>query len=137
MAIKQTRPYEESLYDGSLDPSNVMIVVDFSGWSRPKRYALESIGVASGGGGTSQIETGRLTGLSSNFVEESFGSSFSDIPIGRKNLHVYRIQDLGGGKTIDLTIPIYGLTVTTDGFSFYIDDDESLTGIIVEFLFIL
>ena len=137
MAVEQTRPYELGLYDGSLDPSTVMVPVDNSAWSRPKRLPLSEFGDALKSGEIGvHIESGRLSGLSNNYVEVEFDTAFDDIPVGRKNLHVYRVLDLGGGKTVDLIIPIYGLGVTVDGFSFYIEDTEDLTGIVCEYLFI-
>lgn len=134
MAVEQTRPHELELYDGSLDPTGVMVPVDNSAWARPKRYPISALG--GGDGGSLHVESGRLTGLASHYVEEDFDTAFSDVPVGRKNLHVYRVVDPGDGKTYDLPIPFYGLGVTTSGFSFYIESTESLTGIVVEYFFI-
>lgn len=140
MSVEQTRPYEESLYDGSIDASQIMVIVDYYGWPRPKRYPLQSIGVAekSASVSGSHTEKGRLTGLTAYYVEVEFDEAFDDIPVGRKNLNVYRVNENGGGtgKATDDEVLIYGLGVTVSSFSFYIDDTEDLSGVIVEYLFI-
>jgi hypothetical protein len=136
MAVEETRPYELGLYDGSLDPNSIMVPVDYNNtWPRPKRYPLANfiVGIISG---IFHIESGRLTGLTSHYVTHDFERDFDEIPIGRKNLHVYRSYTLGDGKVIDKQVPIYNLDVTITGFSFYIEPTESLTGVIVEYLWL-
>ena len=149
MAVEQTRPYEAPLYvqlepgdPGYLDPDQVQLVVDNSGWSKPKRIPYSAFGnglmVPTPGStsGGSHIERGRMTGLSNHYVTQDFVVAFADIPVGRQFLHVYRVNDLGGGETVDDLVPIYGVDVTNTGFSFYIKSDEDLTGIIVEYVFL-
>jgi len=137
MAVEETRPYELGLYDGSLDSSTVMVPVDNSAWPRPKRLPLSEFGDALKSSVIgNHIESGRLTGLSDHYVEVEFDTAFDDIPVGRKNLHVYKSEDLGGGETVDMTVPIYGLGVTVNGFSFYIKASESLTDVVVEYIFL-
>lgn len=137
MSIEQTRPYELGDYDDTLDSSDIYVAVDYNNsWSRPKRYPLSSFGGGLKSASISHIESGRLAGLSNHYVEVTFDTAFSDIPVGRKNLHVYRVTDLGGGETVDMTVPFYGLGVTTTGFSFYIKSSESLTNVVIEYMFV-
>ena len=139
MSIEQARPYELPLWDGTIDPTQIYITVDYNGtWVRPKRYPLSGIISGDLEFATTHIEKGRLTGLSNRYVEVTFDSAFDEIPVGRKNLNVYRVNEDGGGtgKATDDEVLIYGLGVTVSGFSFYIDDTEDLSGVIVEYLFI-
>lgn len=137
MAVTQTRPYELGLYDGTKPSTEVMISVDHPDWVRPKRYPLSSFSIGEGGEIiiTNHIESGRITGLSSHYVEVTFDATFDSVPVGRGNLYVYKTFDPGDGKVVDLDIPIYGIEVSTSGFSFYIEETESLTGVICEYQF--
>lgn len=78
---------------------------------------------------------GILSGLSSRNVSVIFSVPFTNIPVGRKNIHAYRLFEADANKFVDLNVIIYNLNVTTNGFSFTIDDSESLSGIIIEYDF--
>lgn len=138
--VTETRSYELSLYDGSIDPDLIMVLVDYNNtWQRPKRVSLSSLitgAFEEKSASLLHIERDRLTGLSSHYVTEDFDTPFASIPIGRQFLHVYRSVDLGGGQTVDELVPIYGVEVTTTGFSFYIRAEEILTDVICEYLFL-
>jgi len=82
-----------------------------------------------------KLVCGILSGLGSSSVAVNFPIPFPSIPVGRKNLHVYRVYTPEPGKDVDENVLFYGLTVTTSGFSFEIDSSESLTGVIIEYLF--
>lgn len=140
MAVTETRPYELGDYLGDKDPDEVYIPVDHADWPRPKHIPMSGFitdPLKSGSLGNGfHVESGRLTGLTNRYVTQDFDVDFNEIPTGRKNLHVYRVEDLGGGETVDTDVTIYGLDVTPTGFSFYISADESLSGVVVEYLFI-
>jgi hypothetical protein len=133
MAVEQTRPYEEGLYDQGLDPSTVMIIVDNSAWSRPKRLPLSYLDTTGGTGGA-HIEKDRLTGLSSRTVEVEFDLAFSSIPVG--DVKCYRMYEQPDG-TFQKQDVIWGFTdanqPTISGFTLTISTDESLTGVIIEY----
>jgi len=135
MALEQTRPYELDLYvegePGEPDISDLVILVDYVSWDRPKRY-----NGALSGGGSIHTESGILTGLSSRSVTVEFDSAFSETPVGW--VKVYRMTEMpdGGYREQDVLWGYATSTkVTTTGFSLTINEDESLTGVIVEYDF--
>ncbi|WP_159522883.1 hypothetical protein [Sunxiuqinia indica] len=142
--ITQTRPYELPLYiqygEGDpeyVDPDNIFLMVDYVDWSKPKRFSLGELLAGAGGlGGGIHIEKGRLTGLTDHYVAVDFEFAFDDIPIGRGNLNVYKVRTHGDGNTTDIKYTPLNLDVSTEGFSFYIDESIDLTGIIVEYIFL-
>jgi len=133
MAVEQTRPYELGVYAQDLDPSTVMITVDNSSWSRPKRLPLSYLDTTGGTGGT-HIEKDRLTGLSSRTVTVEFGIAFTSIPVG--DVKCYRMYEQPDG-TFQKQDVIWGFPdanqPTLAGFTLDISTDESLTGIVVEY----
>jgi len=141
MALVQTRPYEEDLYvqlnpgdPGYVAPSALMYLVDHSSFARPKRQPASNFGEA---GSAVHIEKDTLSGLSSASVAVTFGAAFSSAPIGEEP-QVYRITEMPDGTYRRQNV-LWGFTtsseVTTTGFSLTIDSSESLTGIIIKYLY--
>lgn len=84
------------------------------------------------------IEGGRLTELSSATVAVEFKAAFAAVPAGVGNLRVYRIAAVVPGKYRDKDVRFYFAStgwLTTTGFEIVIDTAESLSGVIVEYLF--
>jgi len=135
MGVEQTRPYEEGLYDQGLDPSTIMIIVDNSAWSRPKRLPLSYLDTTGGTGGA-HIEKDRLTGLSSRTVTVTFDLSFSSIPVGE--VKCYRMYEQPDG-TFQKQDVIWGFPdanqPTLSGFTLIISTDEDLTGVVIEYVY--
>ena len=136
MAVEQTRPYELGLYDQGSDPSTVMISVDNSAWSRPKRLPLSYLDTTGGTGGT-HIEKDRLTGLVSRTVTVAFGIAFSSIPVGE--VKCYRMYEQPDG-TFQPQDVIWGFPdvnqPTLSGFTLEISTEESLTGVVVQYYYL-
>jgi hypothetical protein len=85
-----------------------------------------------------QGDIGRLTNLISYTVTVLFKNFYSEIPIGRNNLKVFK-QDVDvfedSGILKDQDVLFSNLVVTVSGFTFEIDPIETLAGIIVEYNF--
>lgn len=137
MAIEQTRPYELNLYAQDLDPSTVMINVDNSAWSRPKRLPLSLLDTTGGTGVGTHIEKDVISGLSSRNVAVTFDTEFSSIPVG--DVRVYRMAAMPDG-TYRKSDVLWGFDnanqPTISGFALTINTDESLTGVLVEYIYI-
>jgi len=140
MALRQTRPYEEDLYvqldpddEGYVSPDDLMFLIDNSGFSRPKRIAASGIGSAGSG---SHIERGILTDLTSRSVTVEFDAAFTSQPAG--NVWAYRMEEVVSGMWRRKDV-LFGFSnanqPTSTGFSLTIDDDESLTDVVVEYIF--
>jgi hypothetical protein len=129
MALTQTRPYELDIYVDEVDASELDIMVDHESFTEPLRVR----GLFSGAGGT-HIEKDTLTGLSSRTVTVEFDTVFSSIPVGW--VKVYRMTEMPDGTYRDEDV-LWGYTtstkVSTNGFVLKISDDESLTGVVVEY----
>lgn len=83
-------------------------------------------------------ERGYLTGLSSRTVTVTFDVPFDNVPIGLDNLKVYRWQQVVAGKWRARDVQYYFTSsgsLTSTGFSLEIETTESLTGVIIEYLF--
>ena len=83
-------------------------------------------------------ERGYSTGLSSRTVTVTFDVPFDNVPIGLSNLKVYRWQQVVAGKWRARDVQYYFTTsgsLTNTGFSLEIETTESLTGVIIEYLF--
>lgn len=131
--LKRIRDLDEYVQLDPDDPdyipaTEISMVIDHPDWSEPKKISLE----APAGYSTLHFEKGRLTSLVLRDVEIEFSSAFSSIPIGFVNC--YRLDTIGA-MSVQTTVVIYDLSVTTIGLSFTIDDNESLTGVIVEYFY--
>lgn len=85
------------------------------------------------------IESDRLSDLVSRTVAISFVTPFSGIPAGIEHLRVYRWAQVVTGKWAPKDVKHYftsSSALTNEGFTLEIDTTESLTGVIVEYLFI-
>lgn len=88
------------------------------------------------------IEERRMTNLSSYTVDVTFTEAFTTLPTGIANLRVYRIAEVTPGVTRAKDVRYRniensdGSIVSLTGFSIEIDSNESLTGVIVEYLFL-
>lgn len=80
--------------------------------------------------------SGILTGLVSRSVSVDFSFEFSAVPVGRKNIHVYRTVEPETNVFLDQDVLHHSISVSTTGFSLEIDSSEDLTGIIIEYHFI-
>jgi len=142
MAYVQKRPRDLDSYSQGLptdidyiDPLNIYLAVDNSteSWPEPKKIPFSSLLLASG-----HIEAGRISGLSSRTVTVTFDEAFSSVPYGREP-DVYRIAKQPDG-TYRRQQVVWGFTdasqPTTTGFELKIHDDESLTGVIIEYLYL-
>lgn len=131
--LKRIRDLDEYV---QLDPddedyipaSEITIPVDHPDWSEPKSITLDLPATLS----TLHFEKSRLSSLSSRSVSVEFISAFTSIPIGFVN--AYRLDTIGT-KSVQTTVVIYDLSVTTVGFTLSIDDNEELTGIIIEYFY--
>lgn len=81
------------------------------------------------------VQAGILTALASRSVSVIFTKAFTSIPVGRKNIHAYRLVEPESGLVIDQDVLFHSLVVTTTGFTLTIDQGEALTGIIIEYHF--
>ncbi len=63
------------------------------------------------------VEAGRITGLSSVNISESFNLAFDAVPVGRKNLYCWK--SVGG---YDYTYILKNISILTTGFSCTIED---------------
>jgi hypothetical protein len=79
--------------------------------------------------------SGILTDLVSHTVEVTFEYPFKRTPVGRKNIHIYRVFEPETGLFLDQAILFKNVEVTTTGFSLEIDSSEDLAGIVVEYHF--
>jgi hypothetical protein len=135
MSLSQTRP-KDLITHLQLDPSDpeyipaneLYFVVDHPSFTRPKKYSQENFT-----GAIQNIQKGRITGLQAFNVSQSFSTPFNSAPVGFIN--VYRSKVISGTKTIREDVLFYDLTETPTGFSLVIDSEESLTGVIVEYLY--
>ncbi len=118
-----------------IDPSNIYLPVDNSteSWSEPKKIPFSSLLLASG-----HVEAGRISGLSSRTVSLTFDESFSSQPYGYEP-NVYRIAEQPDG-TYRRKDVLWGWTdasqPSTTGFELEIHSSESLTGVIIEYLYL-
>lgn len=139
MALTQTRPYEEELYvqldpgeDGYIAPEEIQVLVDHESWTRPKRLPLTMLGI-----GASHVEKDTLTGLTSRTVTVTFDVPFTDTPVGQEP-QVYRMTEVAPNKFRKDKV-LWGFTnvnqPTLTGFSIEIDSSESLTGVVVQYLY--
>jgi len=118
-----------------IDPSNIYLAVDnvTESWGEPKKIPFSSLLLASG-----HIEAGRVSGLGSRTVSVTFDEPFSGQPYGREP-NVYRIVEQPDGTYRRQNV-LWGFTdasqPSTTGFSLTIHDSESLTGVIIEYLYL-
>ena len=82
-----------------------------------------------------RYDAGILTGLASASVSVTFRTEYKNLPVGRKNIHVYRLVEPEAGLILDQDVLFNSLVVTTTGFTLTIDASENLTGIIIEYFF--
>jgi len=140
MALTQTRPYEEDLYvqldpgdPGYIDPADLQYLVDHESWDRPKRLPGSMFGQA---GGTLHIEKDKFGSLSSHSVSVTFETAFTASPVGETK--VYRMIEVSSGKWRKQDV-LWGFNDANQpantGFALTIDSLESLTGIVVEYLY--
>jgi hypothetical protein len=109
-------------------------VVDHADWELPKRIPLTGIEVESIAGW--HVEADTITGLASRTLTVTFNTAFTSAPTGW--VKVYRMTEMpdGGYREQDVLWGYATSTkVTTTGFSIIINEDESLTGVIVEYDF--
>ena len=129
MSLIQTRPYELDAFVDEVDASELDVMVDHPSFTVPLRVR----GLFSGAAGT-HIEKDILTGLSSRTVMVEFDTVFSAIPVGW--VKVYRMTEMPDGTYRESDV-LWGFTtsakVSTSGFVIKISDDESLTGVVVEY----
>jgi len=135
--IRELTDYSQGLPEDVdyIDPSNIYLPVDNSteSWAEPKKIPFSSLLLASG-----HIEAGRVSGLSSRTVSVTFDQSFSGQPYGREP-EVYRMvqQSDGTYRRYDVRWGFSDASQpTTTGFSLEIHADESLTGVIIEYLYL-
>lgn len=84
------------------------------------------------------IEGDRITDLVTRSVQIDFNTPFTDVPAGLSNLKVYRWQQVVTGKWRARDVQYYFTSsgsLTSTGFSLEIETTESLTGVIIEYLF--
>lgn len=84
------------------------------------------------------LEVGKLTDLASRTVEVTFDAVFAEVPAGLQNLKVYRWAQVVAGKYRPRDVQYYfnaDTDLTVSGFTLQIEASESLTGVIVEYLF--
>lgn len=118
---------------GYIAPTAIRLAVDSTSFPGEPKYITYSSLLSDG-----HFEVGRLTGLASASVSILFGTSFSAVPSGLANLKVYKFAEITSGKYEAQDVLYYfenSSPVTTDGFDLIIDSSESLTGVIVEYLF--
>src|SRR5680860_147857 len=141
MALVQTRPYEEELYvqlnpgdTGYVAPADLMYLVDHSSFARPKRQPSSNFGEA---GSSINIQKDTLTGLASASVTVTFSTAFSVTPVGY--VECYRMAVTPDGTYRKQNV-LWGFTTAAmpllTGFSLTINAAESLTGIIVKYLYL-
>lgn len=82
------------------------------------------------------FDSGRFS-PASRAVERLFLREYSEAPVGRKNVHVYRTVEPEAGVIIDQDVLFHSLVVTTTGFTLTIDPAEDLTGVNIEYTFYL
>ncbi len=92
------------------------------------------------------FEFARLTNANDEILSKTvtitFKKPFNSIPVGSDNLKVYRMKEVGGtgsGKWKMYDVQYYFTSstwLTVSGFSLQIEAAESLTGVILEYLFI-
>lgn len=80
------------------------------------------------------FDSGRFS-PESRAVERLFNHEYTAAPVGRKNVHVYRIVEPEAGMFIDQDVLFHSLVVTPLGFTLTIDPSENLEGVIIEYLF--
>jgi hypothetical protein len=88
---------------------------------------------------TKSIEKGFLSNLTGTHISVSFSTGFAaidEIPVGRKNLHVYRLYEFEPAKFMDETVLFYNLAVAATGFSIDIFASENLSGVEIEYLWV-
>jgi hypothetical protein len=84
------------------------------------------------------LEVGKLTELASRTVEVTFDAVFAEVPAGLQNLKVYRWAKVVAGKYRPRDVQYYfnaEADLTAAGFTLQIEANESLTGVIIEWLF--
>jgi len=138
--MTQKRIYALELYEqadpgdpGYIAPTSLRMAIDSTQFPGEAMY-VPYLGLLS----DKHFEVGRVTGLADREVSVTFGTAFTGVPVGIENLRVYRITEVVTGKYKIHDVQHYHPTntpVTSSGFSFTIEDSESLTGVIYEYLF--
>jgi hypothetical protein len=79
-------------------------------------------------------ESNRLTSLGSSTITINFAESFSAEPIGYAKAYRW-VEYRTGVWSKETVLGGYSAKPTADGFTYKIDDDENLTGVIFEYKF--
>lgn len=111
-----------------IPPSQIWIAVDNQTWTKPKKIAYDVIL------NELHVEAGRLTNLSSRAVSYTFPTAFETIP--SDTIIPYRVFEPRPGEPVRETVRITDLAVTLTGFSFNIDINEDLDGVVINFMII-
>ena len=127
---QQPRELSQYAFVASNDPnyiplSEIMVVIDSNNTkfgAVPKVVPLSAI---LGGeiSPSAHVEAGRITGLSSVNISETFNVAFDAVPVGRKSLYCWK--SVGG---YDYTYILKNISILTTGFSCTIED---VTGVAI------
>lgn len=131
VALRKVRDLVPYIFVGSGDPnyiplSELLIPIDSKNVLfnsiLPKTVTLAQI---LGGeiSPSAHVEAGRITGLSSVNISESFNLAFDAVPVGRKSLYCWK--SVGG---YDYTYILKNISILTTGFSCTIED---VTGVAI------
>lgn len=141
MALTQKRFWDLDLYvqlepgdPGYIDPSELVFGIDHTSFTEMKRLPYTNIAGLSSG---VHVEKDTLTGLASPIVTVEFDEPFVDAPNGSEP-QVYRTVDVGGGnfRRQDVLFSYSSAAwLSATGFSLTIDASESLTDVVVEYLY--
>lgn len=117
---------------GYIAPTAVYLALDSNDFTtEAKKYPFSSL--------FSSIveEVDKLTGLASRSVSVTFGTAFTSVPL-IATFRVYRMSEISSGKWRMQDVLYYHTSenwLTTTGFSLEIDTSESLTGVVIEYIF--
>ena len=113
-------------------PSSLYVVFDSANFgSEPLKFPAEDLFE------DSNVQKGRLTGLSSASVAVTFSTAFASTPI-TSLFEVFRYKEVVSGVWTKQSVKknLGSATwLTSTGFSITIDSSESLTGVIIEYIF--
>jgi len=129
----QTRTYTLDEYiqlnpgdPGYIPLSEINILVDHPSFDRSKRYTLSQfVSLAQ------NVQAGRQSNLLTRSVVVTFSVPFSAGVVGW--VKVYRSTTIPGVGIVRETVNSHDLVESITGITLTIDDNESLTGVIVEY----